>query len=239
MGEKTGIEWTTATFNPWWGCAHVSPGCVRCCAETLAHRYGHDVWGAKGSRRTFGAQHWRQPLVWNRKAQAEGRRWRVFCASMADVFEDHPALDDERTKLWELVATTPWLDWQLLTKRPENVARMAPWGDCWPANVWLGASAEDQEWATARLARLVEIPARVRFASCEPLISEVDLHRLAGGARPALGDRGRGVRRRSPADGARLGPAARRPVRRSRRARLRQTARRVLGPPPRRRSPGR
>ena len=70
---------------------------------------------------------------------------------MADVFEDHPSLEGERSKLWELVDVTPWLDWQLLTKRPENVTRMAPWGEVWPANVWLGTSAEDQEWADLRI----------------------------------------------------------------------------------------
>src|SRR5437870_336006 len=76
------------------------------------------------------------------KAESRGRWLRVFCASMADVFEDHPALPPERDRLWDLIKKTPAIDGQLLTKRPENVADMAPWGASWPANVWLGVSVE-------------------------------------------------------------------------------------------------
>jgi hypothetical protein len=128
MGKDSKIAWTHHTFSPWWGCSHVSPGCVRCYAEVWAKRTGHDVWGAKGDRRTFPEKHWREPLAWNAAAQRAGERRRVFCASMADVFEDHPALPPERAKLWPLIEATPNLDWLLLTKRIENVAGMAPWG---------------------------------------------------------------------------------------------------------------
>ncbi len=148
-----------------------------CYAERLAARYGHDVWGRRGARRTFGASHWAKPLKWNRDAERQGRRLRVFCASMADVFEDHPALLDERQRLWTLIAQTPWLDWQLLTKRPENVASLVPWGRIWPFNVWIGVSVENQEWAERRAPLLAEIPAGVRFLSCEPLLEVVDLSR--------------------------------------------------------------
>lgn len=170
MSEKTGIQWTDHTFNPWWGCAHVSPGCVNCYAETLAARYGNDVWGAKAPRRFFGEKHWAEPLKWNREAEREGRRHRVFCASMADVFEPREDLDLWREALWALIDATPSLDWQLLTKRPEEVAGMVPWGDDWPANVWLGTSVENQEWADKRIPELLKIPARLRFLSCEPLV---------------------------------------------------------------------
>src|SRR5207253_8858666 len=105
------------SFNPWWGCSHVSSGCVHCYAEAWAKRTGHRVWGAHGQRRTFGEPHWAEPLAWNAAARRAGERRRVFCASMADVFEDHPALVAERAKLWALIRATPWLDWQLLTKR--------------------------------------------------------------------------------------------------------------------------
>lgn len=170
MGATTGIQWTDHTFNPWWGCAHVSPGCVNCYAERDAKRYGSDVWGAKADRRFFGETHWAEPLKWNREAEREGRRHRVFCASMADVFEPRDDLTLWREALWALIDATPSLDWQLLTKRPEEVAGMVPWGDNWPTNVWLGASVENQEWADKRIPALLRIPARLRFLSCEPLV---------------------------------------------------------------------
>jgi protein gp37 len=178
MGATTGIQWTDHTFNPWWGCAHVSPGCVHCYAEKLAARYGNDVWGAKAPRRFFGEKYWAEPLRWNREAESEGRRHRVFCASMADVFEPREDLDPWREKLWALIAETPWLNWQLLTKRPDIAPVLTPWrwGE-WPANVWLGTSVENQEWADKRVPALLRIPARTRFLSCEPLIGPVWLGR--------------------------------------------------------------
>lgn len=173
MGSETGISWTDHTFNPIWGCAHVSPGCVHCYAESFARRTGHDVWGAKSERRLFGPVYWRQPLTWNAHAEAAGVRERVFCASMADVFEDHPVWDTERPRLWELIDRTPWLDWQILTKRPENIPGMLPalWGDGRP-NVWLGVSAENQEWWDRRVLKpLRELDDQMAFdgmdGSCE------------------------------------------------------------------------
>lgn len=178
MSARTGIAWTDHTFNPWWGCQRVSPGCVNCYAETFAKRTGHDVWGpAKTSeRRTFAFKHWMEPDKWNEQAERERRRRRVFCASMADVFEDHPTANAERPHLWAVVRNTPWLDWQILTKRPENIAAMLPadWGNGY-RNVWLGTSVEDQERADERIPILTAIPAAVRFLSCEPLLGAVDL----------------------------------------------------------------
>lgn len=189
MGEGTTIAWCDHTFNPWWGCANVSPGCVNCYAHTWAKRIGFDLWGAKGDRRTFPEKHWREPLAWNAAAQRAGECRRVFCASMADVFEDHPALPPERAKLWPLIEATPWLDWLLLTKRIENVSGMVPWGDNWPENVWIGTSVENQEWADLRIPILLELPAIVRFLSCEPLIGPVDLgHFLEPGYETQGGD---------------------------------------------------
>src|SRR5687767_6851032 len=116
MGRNSTIEWTTHTFNPWWGCTKVSPGCQNCYAERLSTRYGHDVWGPGAKRRTFGEDHWKEPLRWEAEAARTGVRARVFCASMADVFDkDAPA--KERKRLWKLIAKTPHLDWLLLTKR--------------------------------------------------------------------------------------------------------------------------
>lgn len=138
MGQATKIEWATHTFNPWWGCLKVSEACKNCYAEAWAKRVGQAVWGAHAPRRTFGEKHWRDPLSWNRRLNGTGRRERVFCASMADVFEDRRDLDEHRERLWTLIEATSNLDWLLLTKRPQVVSRLAPWGQDWPANVWLG-----------------------------------------------------------------------------------------------------
>ena len=102
-------------------------------------------------------------------------RPRVFCASMADVFENRADLSPWREKLWKLIAQTPRLDWLLLTKRPQNVETMVPWTDIWPANVWLGTTVEDQKRAKERLSFLLKHKAKRRFLSCEPLIGSVDL----------------------------------------------------------------
>lgn len=169
MARTSGIEWTDATFNPWWGCERVSPACARCYAEHLAKRWGHEVWGGATPRRFLSEQHWRAPLKWNRESAAAGVLLKVFCASMADVFEDRADLNPWRDRLWDLIEETPWLAWQLLTKRPENVGAMAPWVE-WPANVWLGVSVENMRF-TNRVDVLREIPAAVRFVSAEPLLS--------------------------------------------------------------------
>lgn len=175
MARNSRIEWTTHTFNPWWGCVKVSPACKHCYAEAWAKRVGQDVWGPKTERRFFGEKHWAEPLRWDFEACATGQRARVFCASMADVFEDRSDLDFWRARLWELIDVTPNLDWLLLTKRPERVSDVAPWGRCWPRNVWLGTTVEDQNWADERLPYLTAIPAAVRFISAEPLLGPVDI----------------------------------------------------------------
>ncbi|HVX20920.1 MAG TPA: phage Gp37/Gp68 family protein [Acidimicrobiales bacterium] len=169
MGVTTNIAWTDHTFNPWWGCVNVSPGCDNCYAEAFAKRTGHDVWGKGGLRRVFGDKHWAEPLRW------EGR---VFCASMADVFEMNHQLDGERQRLFDLIDATPNLTWQLLTKRPENVNRLTPdrWLADWPEHVWLGTTVEDQTRANLRIPRLLSVEGvKVRFLSCEPLLGPVDL----------------------------------------------------------------
>ena len=180
MGENSKIEWTHHAFNPWWGCVKVSEGCQNCYAETFAKRTGHAIWGpaATTQRRTFGDKHWAEPLKWNADALQAGERRRVFCSSMADVFEDHPQLLTERVRLWKLIDQTPALDWLLLTKRPENITEMVPcsWAaDGYPLNVWIGTSVENQAAADKRIPVLATIPAEVRFLSCEPLLGPVDL----------------------------------------------------------------
>ncbi len=175
MGKNSGIEWTHHTFNPWWGCVKVSPACKHCYAETWSKRVGARVWGVSAERRFFGENHWRQPLLWNGEAEKAGERRRVFCASMADVFEDRRDLDAWRLRLWAIIGETPWLNWLLLTKRPENAAAMVPWSDKWPGNVWLGTTVEDQEWANRRVPVLLNLPAVVRFLSCEPLLGPIHI----------------------------------------------------------------
>jgi protein gp37 len=175
MAKNSQIEWTDHTFNPWWGCKKVSPACDNCYAEAWAKRMGHQLWGAHSSRRFFGETHWRDPVIWNEEARTAGRRERVFCASMADVFERRAELNSERAKLWKLIDQTPNLDWLLLTKRPHNVKTIAPWRLDWPTNVWVGTTVENQRLAEMRLPFLLEIPAAVRFLSCEPLLGALDL----------------------------------------------------------------
>lgn len=177
MAKNSSIEWTHHTFNPWWGCVRVSPACKNCYAETWARRLGLELWGPRSPRRFFGDEHWREPLKWNREAERDGERRRVFCASMADVFEARPELNAWRERLWALVAETPWLDWLLLTKRPERVDRHVPWASAWPGNVWLGTTAENQHWADKRVPELLRHPAAVLFISAEPLLGFIDLSR--------------------------------------------------------------
>lgn len=181
MSKNSGIEWCTHTFNPWWGCVKVSTGCENCYAETLSRRFDHNIWGpAKTTqRRLFGDKHWQEPIKWNREAQKAGQRARVFCASMADVFEDHSDVVEARMRLFDVIEHTPYLDWLLLTKRPENIKRLWPfaWYDeqfIW-SNVWLGTSVENQEMADKRIPFLLEIPAAVRFLSVEPMLGPIDL----------------------------------------------------------------
>lgn len=175
MAENSSIEWTDHTFNPWWGCARVSPACRFCYADLAARRYGHDVWRRHGPRRMLSENNWRKPLKWNREAEETGRPLKVFCASMADVFEDHPAVAEPRERLWAVIEATPHLRWLLLTKRPENIACMAPWSGVWPEHVWIGTSVENQRWADTRIPILAAVPAKVHFLSCEPLLGPVGL----------------------------------------------------------------
>jgi protein gp37 len=180
MAKNSTIEWTHHTFNPWWGCSRVSTGCKNCYAETFAHRLGQELWGPKAVRRFFGDAHWREPLRWNEEALSDGVRRRVFCASMADVFEDRKDLDESRERLWNLIGITPGLDWLLLTKRPDRVAAFIPWVNKWPPNVWLGVTAENQRWAEKRIPMLLRFPAVVRFLSCEPLVGSLDISKWIG-----------------------------------------------------------
>jgi protein gp37 len=208
MGKDSRIEWTHHTFNPWWGCVKVSAACDHCYAESWAKRVGSDVWGHDAERRFFTDAHWREPLKWNRDAIAEGVRRRVFCASMADIFENRPDLVEPRSRLLELVDATPNLDWLLLTKRIHLVKKLLPKGYSLPAHVWIGTTVENDEYARKRLRYLLDIESpSVRFVSCEPLLGHLDLtaylQRSEGRARIdwviAGGESGHGARPMDPA----------------------------------------
>ena len=190
MGEHTDIEWSDASFSPWEGCAKVSEACKNCYAEArdawLHPTLRKDErpsgehakpmhWGINAPRRLHPDTYWKQPLKWNKKAERTGTRHRVFCASLGDVFEDRDDLNPHRKRLWTLIGDTPNLDWLLLTKRPQHVGKMAPWGQEWPSNVWLGTTVENQQRLDERLPHLVEHPAVVRFLSVEPLLGPIDL----------------------------------------------------------------
>lgn len=185
MGE-TSIEWTLYrpdgtttvgyTFNPWLGCTKVSDGCKLCYAAEMDAWLSAGVhWGADAPRKFFGEEHWRRPLKWNRDAARAGERRKVFCASVADVFEDRRDLDEWRLTLLQLINATPWLDWLLVTKRPdvmrrwfeEHVPERLP-------NVWVGATVENQaqEW---RIGELLQVDAVAHFLSVEPMLGPVDL----------------------------------------------------------------
>ncbi len=178
MGTDTGIEWTDHTFNPWIGCTAVSEACEFCYAKTLVeNRMGRDF----AERWRTSASNWKQPLRWNKNAERAGIRKRVFCASLADVF-DNQVPEEWRADLFDLIRATPMLDWQLLTKRPQNIAKMLPadWVDGYP-NVWLGTTCEDQTEADRRISHLLGVPASVRFLSCEPLLGQIDLYSVGVG----------------------------------------------------------
>lgn len=171
MAENSNIEWTHHTFNPWTGCTAVSAACDNCYAEAWAKRSGHVQWGPHGVRRR--TKTWGNPVKWNRQAGKEGKRFRVFCASLADVFDNHRSIQfGWRRDLYQLISDTPNLDWLLLTKRPQNIVKLAPeqwFTDGIPDNVWLGTTVENQTEADRRIPHLVQCPARIRFLSCEPL----------------------------------------------------------------------
>jgi protein gp37 len=180
MGDSTAIAWTDHTFNPWLGCHKVSAGCQHCYAERLVTRMskqwnGPKLWGLHGPRRRTSETIWRKPPKWNNEAVLERRPHRVFCASLADVFEDEPGPNSWRADVFKLIRECRWLDWQLLTKRPENIARMVP--DDWSIgnypNVWLGTSIEDNR-VVDRAFDLTATPATVHFVSYEPAIGPVD-----------------------------------------------------------------
>jgi len=184
MAETTNIEWCDATFNPWIGCNKISPACDDCYAarSTPARTLGV-VWGPHEPRRRTSESNWALPKRWEAQHEAfaaqHGRRRRVFCASLADVF-DNAVPQEWRDDLFELIRATPNLDWLLLTKRIGNVGNMLPvpfdFERIYP-NVWLGITVCNQAEANRDIPKLLKLDASVRFLSVEPMLGPIDLQR--------------------------------------------------------------
>lgn len=194
MAENSKIEWTHHTVNFWWGCSKVSPACANCYAEGQVERFHSGNWGPNGSRRIRVEAASREAMKYQRQAAKDGIRLRVFTNSMSDFFEDRRDLDIPRLEALDVIRKTPDLDWLILTKRPERIVDLlklaigpsitgyrmilAEWLTDWmqgntPRNVWLGTTVEDQERADQRIPALLQVPAAVRFLSCEPLLGKV------------------------------------------------------------------
>ena len=193
MATETLIAWTDSTFNAWMGCAKVSAGCAKCYAENLTkNRMGLTLWGHDAPRQETKGP-WQNVRKWEREAARGDMPGHygiiagpvrtphlVFLGSLMDWAEDRRALDPLRVKMWDLIRECPHLWFQMLTKRPENIARFLPsdWGDGY-ANVWLGTTIEDNR-VKDRADHLRVIPARVHFISYEPAIGPIDRVDLSG-----------------------------------------------------------
>lgn len=192
MAEETLISWADHTFNPWIGCTRVSPACDGCYAAHLMEtRMGRVEWGGpgkgSGTRARTSEANWRKPLTWDRKAAAAGNRPFVFCSSLADVF-DNEVPKEWRSDLFDLIERTPNLIWLLLTKRPQNIVKLAIAAGGLPTNAAVGTTVEDQARAI-NLFRLAiaarETGALFTFCSFEPLIERVDPTRIVVHEGPA------------------------------------------------------
>jgi len=185
---ETKIEWADYTFNHIRGCTKVSPACENCYADTMSKRNPDvlGVWGKHGTRTIAAESYWKLPERWNREAEKAGKRFRVFCASLADVFEGEDTMPENsldavniaRLRLFDLIERTPLLDWLLLTKRPElvyGIRQAAGYSAQLPNNVWIGTTVENQKYADIRIPELLKIPAKVRFLSVEPMLGPVNL----------------------------------------------------------------
>lgn len=201
MGQKTEIAWCDHTMNFWIGCTKVSGACDHCYAETLMdHRMHRVQWG--GERVLTSDANWRQPYRWNEAARKAGVRRRVFTLSLGDFF-DNQVPEEWRHRAWDIIGGCQNLDWLILTKRPQNIAKMLP-GPLLPffGHVWLGCTAENQEEADRRIPALLAVPAAWHFISAEPLLGPLRLNEewLAGGLDLCIvgGESGLGARPMDP-----------------------------------------
>lgn len=183
MGKDSAIQWTDSTCNLWWGCVEVSPGCDHCYAKTLAERWGRKVWGVHEPR--YFTKNWKGTLASARnKAIRTGVRQRVFVQSMSDICEvisnrhpDFEQMERTRKEFFEIAEAFDELDFQLLTKRVGNYAKVVPgrWlAGGWPAHIWAGISVVNQAEADRDIPKLLGIPAPVHFLSVEPQLGPID-----------------------------------------------------------------
>lgn len=162
MGVNSNIQWTGNTWNPWHGCKKVSAGCKYCYMYRDKIKYGQDPTNVVRSKTKF-----YDPLKWIEPQL-------VFTCSWSDWFIDEA--DEWRDEAWNIIRKTPHITYQILTKRPDRILDHLPadWGDGY-TNVWIGISVEDQKSANERIPLLLNVPAKVRFLSCEPLLENIDL----------------------------------------------------------------
>lgn len=179
MAENSAISWTTHTWNPVIGCTKVSPACDGCYAEAMMDKRYHRVqWGKPGQQGTLSRTSdstWNDPHRWQRQAEKDGTRPFVFCASLADVFDNQ--WDPQwRAEAFEVMRDTPNLVYLLLTKRPQNIVKMVKQIGFMPDNIAFGSTVEDRERVTKNLPHLI-VAAALRplflFASCEPLLGDL------------------------------------------------------------------
>ena len=207
--KHSNIEWTDHTRNFWTGCTKVSPACANCYAEAQAKRNTKTFgkWG-KGAPRAWHGENARKDLVkWDSEARSEGIRRKVFANSMSDWLDDEVPIG-WLVFMLDTIRITPHLDYLLLSKRPDNFftrhqealmqcaadqPHLANWLAAWwcpsgceegqphkpPHNVWIGTTVEDQKRAKERIPILLDIPARIRFLSCEPLLEPLSLEAMS------------------------------------------------------------
>jgi protein gp37 len=193
MAENSHISWTDNTHNEWIGCTKVSAGCDHCYAEREQDKRHHRAkWGKGNSRYRTSEANRKKPFVWNRQAEKEGRRIRVFTASLSDVF-DEEVPDEWRHELFATIRQTPHLDWLVLTKRLAKMRRYVEWSlgnGLLPSNIWWGCSVEGQTTANQRIPELLKLRQWVGDAplwlSIEPLLGPVDLSAIRHGSDPDL-----------------------------------------------------
>lgn len=194
MGEHSAIEWTDHTFNPWIGCTKVSPGCDNCYAERWDKRFAGagriyatstakqsaTRWGPGKERALTSDINWRKPVVWSKKLRdLGGRSPRVFCASLADVF-DNEVPDEWRVRLFRLIFDTSNLDWLILTKRIGMVARYLERDEIAKivfksGHARLGITVVNQDEAGRDIPKLLSVDAASRFLSIEPMLGPVSI----------------------------------------------------------------
>jgi protein gp37 len=164
MGDKTSIEWTDHTWNPWRGCEHVSPGCDNCYMFTGQRRFGRDPEVVERSKTTF-----YDPLTWPNPGLVFTCSWSDFFIKEADAWRD---------EAWSTIEQTPHLTYQILTKRPSRIRAHLP--PSWPLRkVWLGVTVESRKYLY-RIDVLRKVDAHLRFLSLEPLLEDLGEFDLAG-----------------------------------------------------------